>query len=102
MTSYLRGGPSSIRFAAMRHRGMAWTRMTPSLQRRAHLGLALDPACGGYGAVYRAFAFARANEGRLSALAGSAVAGSFVMELDIDAQIGCWAFSSCPKPSPKG
>src|SRR5438105_1806523 len=40
MTSYLRGGPSSIRFAAMRHRGMAWTRITPSLQRRAHLGIA--------------------------------------------------------------
>lgn len=29
MTSYLRGGPSSIRFAVMRHRGMAWSRMTP-------------------------------------------------------------------------
>src|SRR4051812_4877047 len=34
MTSYSRGGPSSIRLAEMRHHGMAWTRMTPSLQRR--------------------------------------------------------------------
>src|SRR2546423_9952559 len=40
MTSYLRGGPSSIRFAAMRHRGMAWTRMTPVLETRAQLGIA--------------------------------------------------------------